>query len=118
MPFTILVAQRTHFKKLVKYIRLNDYLILNAKLSLAIDSTNKVLKFLLWDPELLAIELKNKKPGQNLPMYPLWKIDTTLNLDTCEIEFNPDIEKIIDTIDKSLILAIQNVCHNDMLVED
>jgi len=42
MEFTQLAAKSTHFKKLVKFIKLNDLLIMRCNLNLAIEVMRKV----------------------------------------------------------------------------
>lgn len=118
MPFTILAAQRTHFKRLVRYIRLNDYLVMNAKLGLAIDSTRKILDALLFDPTQVKADDKNKSYGKKFPNLPLWTIETKFTLETFDHEFHPDIQAIKDCVEKCLLEGIQIICHNDMLIED
>lgn len=70
MPFTQLAAQRTHFKRLTRYIRLADYLIINAKLSLAMDATTKVKEAVEWvKSENASNQLKQGIKTQDCPLF-------------------------------------------------
>ena len=50
MPYTQEATIRSHYKKLARYIRLCDYTIVDAKLSLSMQSALKVHKSLSIDP--------------------------------------------------------------------
>ena len=49
MPYTQEATTRTHYKKLAKYIRLTDYMIIDSKLRLITNSISNVLKILKYD---------------------------------------------------------------------
>ena len=49
MPYTQEATTRTHYKKLAKYIRLSDYMIIDSKLKLIQNSISNVLKIVKLD---------------------------------------------------------------------
>ena len=49
MPYTQEATTRTHYKKLAKYIRLTDYMMLDSKLKLITNSIHNVLKIVNLD---------------------------------------------------------------------
>lgn len=49
MPYTQEATTRTHYKKLAKYIRLTDYMIIDSKLRLIQNSIGNVLKIVQLD---------------------------------------------------------------------
>ena len=49
MPYTQEATTRTHYKKLAKYIRLSDYMIIDSKLRLIQNSITNVLKIVKLD---------------------------------------------------------------------
>lgn len=49
MPYTQEATTRTHYKKLAKYIRLTDYMLIDSKLRLIQNSIKNVLKIVNLD---------------------------------------------------------------------
>jgi len=65
----------THYKKLVKFIRLNDLIISRANLNLAIDLMKKVKEALTVTEEKKAISKNRKRRTKRMILYPLFVID-------------------------------------------
>jgi len=75
MEYTRKAAMSTHYKKLVKFIRLNDLIISRASLNLAIDLMKKVKEALIVTEEKKAISKNRKRRTRRIILYPLFVID-------------------------------------------
>lgn len=75
MEQTRKAAMSTHYKKLVKFIRLNDLIISRANLNLAIDLMKKVKEALTVTEEKKAISKNRKRRTKRMILYPLFVID-------------------------------------------
>jgi len=74
MEFTQLAAKSTHYKKLIKFIKLQDLVISRCNLNLAIDLLRKVKENLTFTEEKKNMIKSKKKFGFKLVKYPLFKI--------------------------------------------
>lgn len=66
MKFTQKAAESTHFKKLIKYIKLHDILITRCNLNLAIDILRKMKESLSFTKEKMDMIKSKKKFGRKL----------------------------------------------------
>jgi hypothetical protein len=61
MEFTQLAAQTTHFKKLVRFIKLKDIMLTRSNLQLSLDVMDKVREHLKFTDEKFEIQNNKKK---------------------------------------------------------
>jgi len=61
MEFTQLAAQTTHFKKLVRFIKLKDIMLTRSNLQLALDVMHKMREHLMFTPEKFEAQNNKKK---------------------------------------------------------
>lgn len=61
MEFTQLAAQTTHFKKLVRFIKLKDIMLTRSNLQLSLDVMDKVREHLRFTAEKFEIQNNKKK---------------------------------------------------------
>ncbi|CAG9323486.1 unnamed protein product [Blepharisma stoltei] len=110
MPYTQEAIIRTHYKRLAKFIRLCDYQIIDAKMSLSIQSAQKVLKVITFD-----YDQKDKKPNmQRRQQSPLLVINADFELRN--IFYEPDNEAVKVAIDDAILRGLTMLLNNYMLV--
>ena len=110
MPYTQEAIIRTHYARLTKYIRLCDYQIIDSKVSLSLQTTQKILFVFLAHEEA-----RQAKSGRNRKqLSPLLSISCTFNKQ--EIEFDPTDESVKQSLEDALIKGITVVCNNELLI--
>ena len=110
MPYTQESIIRTHYSRLTKYIRLCDYQIIDSKISLSLQTTQKILALFKAHEELRGVKnMRNRKQ-----LSPLLSISCSFqDLDT---EFDPSVEIIKQSVEDALIKGITVVCNNELLI--
>jgi len=109
MEFTKLAAQRTHYKKLVKFIKLNDILLTRSNLQLSIDILYKIKEHLTFTDEKFAKLKEKTKVKKNLVKYPLFIIDIEFDIKNRKFKFTPSNEEFTSTI-----MNIIGEAHNEI----
>jgi dynein heavy chain len=99
---------RTHHKRLVKFIRLCDYQLVDAKISLSMQSTRKVLSAITHD--------YNKKDTrtQRRQTQPLFVIKS--DFEQMTVLFTPDAKVVRGSVEDAITRGIAVVCNNEMLL--
>jgi len=110
MPYTQEATTRTHYKRLTKYIRLIDYMVMDSKLQLIENTITKSLNVVQADftPEG---RIRAKDRRQN----PIFEIDIWFSPDR-ELKFEPDKFELRDAIKKAVTEGIQIVCSNELFL--
>jgi dynein heavy chain len=110
MPYTQEATTRTHFKKLAKYIRLSDYMIIDSKLKLIQYSIKNVLK-------IVSLDLSaNRKyvVGDKSQQQPLF--DVNMDFEGSVINFTPGRYDVRDAIKNSITAGVDSVCRYDLFI--
>jgi len=94
MEFTQLAAQTTHFKKLVRFIKLKDIMLTRSNLQLALDVMDKMREHLQFTPEKFEMQNNKKKrmSGKQVK-YPIYKIEAVFDEQERQIIFKPSMEE-------------------------
>ena len=110
MPYTQEAIIRTHYARLTKYIRLCDYQIIDSKISLSMQTTQKILSVFLAHEEL-----RNAKAGRNRKqLSPLLSI--SCSFEGLSTNFDPNMDVIKHSLEDALIKGITVVCNNELLI--
>mmetsp|Transcript_7627 Transcript_7627/g.14387 ORF Transcript_7627/g.14387 Transcript_7627/m.14387 type:complete len:3920 (+) Transcript_7627:928-12687(+) len=99
---------RTHHKRLVKFIRLCDYQLVDAKISLSMHSTRKVLNAITHDYS------KKDARTQRRQVLPLFLVRA--DFDRMDLIFNPDAQMVRGSVEDAITRGIAVVCNNEMLL--
>ena len=103
MPYTQEATTRTHYKRLTKYIRLIDYMLMDSKLSLISNSIGNVLA-------IVSEPMANKKVQSS----PLFEIE--VNFHNRELYFAPSRFELREAIKRAITEGIQIVCNNEQFL--
>lgn len=110
MPYTQEATIRIHKKKLKKFIRLIDYLVIDAKLGMVNNSLAKTDDFLKKSHVAVATNLKN-----NGGIYPTFVIKPEFQ--NGKMIFIPSIERLTKSVDEAIIKGLHYICdQSSMLV--
>ncbi len=110
MPYTQEATTRTHFKKLAKYIRLTDYMIIDSKLKLIQNSITNVLK-------IVQLDLTGGRKylvGDKVQQTPLFEI--IVDFKDYDLYFTPNKYDIRDAIKDSITEGVNTVCRYDLFI--
>ena len=110
MPYTQEATTRTHYKKLAKYIRLSDYMIIDSKLKLIQNSISNVLKIVKLD---LSAGRKYMV-GEKIQQQPLFEI--TMDFQGYETYFVPNKYEVRDSIKNSITEGVNTVCRYELFI--
>lgn len=99
---------RTHHKRLVKFIRLCDYQLVDAKISLSMQSTRKVLSAITHDYG------KKDSRTQRRQTQPLFVVKSDFH--KMDVIFNPDAQIVRGSVEDAITRGIAVVCNNEMLL--
>ena len=105
MPYTQEAIIRTHYSKLSKYIKLCDYMIIDSKLALSLNSVLKVLEI------FTAHEGEEKARKKLLPLLVI-----NSNFEKFEILFDPSVDAIKECLEDGVLEGITVVCNNELLI--
>lgn len=103
MPYTQEATIRTHYKRLKKFIRLVDYLVLDAKLSMMNNSMVKVSEYMEGNRDVLRLDYKNNGGFPTL-------INVRADFITEEIQYIPSSNDIKRIFDEVIILGVNHIC--------
>ena len=110
MPYTQEAIIRTHYARLTKYIRLCDYQIIDSKVSLSLQTTQKILSvFLAHEEARLAKSGRNRKQLSAL-------LSVSCSFTGLKTEFDPTVEVIKQSLEDALVKGITVVCNNELLI--
>lgn len=110
MPYTQEATTRTHFKKLAKYIRLNDYMLLDSKLKLIVNSIKNIILVLTKDFSS-GIKFRIGDSFQQVPIY-----EVKVNLYDDRLCLTPNRNKIIESLNNSIDNGVKVVQQNDLFI--
>lgn len=110
MTYTQEAITRQHHKRLVKFIRLCDYQIVDWKFNLSIQSTEDVLVAIVHD----YTKKENKAGGYRQQNQPLFKIYCSIK--EMLLNFEPEAEEVERQVGESIIKGISVVCNNKLLI--
>mmetsp|Transcript_44060 Transcript_44060/g.42673 ORF Transcript_44060/g.42673 Transcript_44060/m.42673 type:complete len:158 (-) Transcript_44060:739-1212(-) len=110
MPYTQEATTRTHYKKLAKYIRLTDYMLIDSKLRLIQNSISNVLRIVKLD---LSSGLKYVI-GDKFQSVPLFEVK--LDFKDIETFFSPDKFEIREAIKNSITEGVNTVCKYELFL--
>ena len=99
MPYTQEATIRTHYRRLKKFIRLVDYLILDSKLSLMNNSVTKTVDYLDGNLELLNQKVKS---GGQLPTV----INIRASFENNSVNYNPSLNYLQKIFDDVIIYGV------------
>lgn len=102
-PYTQQSTINLHYKKLKKFIRLIDYLVLDSKMNMVNNSLVKAGKFLESAEQILAQKLRN-----NGGLIPILVIKPEFVNE--QIVFNPSLERILKSFDDTISRGLHYVC--------
>ena len=109
MPHTQEAIIRTHYKRLAKFVRLVDYLIIDAKIILSYQSNIKIKDTIKFD-----YNIKEKKSLLRRQHQPLFVIECTFS--GRELYFEPTNESINKAIYDAIIRGLTVLLNNYMLL--
>jgi len=106
MPYTQEAIIRTHYKRLSKFVRLCDYQIIDAKISLSLTFTQKVLN-------VIAVEYTrtDRRRAKRSPL-----ISVMGDFKSEHVLFLPDCENLKVAFDNSILRGLTMLLNNLMLV--
>lgn len=110
MPYTQEATTRTHYKKLAKYIRLTDYMLIQAKLKLisnSIQETHFVLK------KDFSSGQKQRCEGK-LQSCPLFEI--TVSFEGLNLQFTPSKEELKSGVKNAITDGVDAVCKYELFL--
>ena len=108
MPYTQEAIIRTHYKRLAKFVRLCDYQIIDAKVTLSYQSNLKIKSAINYD-----YYSKDKKPLLRRQNQPLFVIKA--NFQERSLDFDPTNENIKKAIYDATIRGLTILLNNYML---
>ena len=111
MPYTQEATTRTHHKKLTRYIRLVDYMLMDAKLQMIHQSTNQVEFALQQD---YSTGMKYQISESSMQSMPLFEVKVLFM--QREIFFDPACKVVKDTMENVINESIKAVCKNEPLL--
>ena len=106
MPYTQEATTWTHYKRLMKYIRLVDFLVIDAKLSLIQNSINTSLNDL---QRILTVDT-NLTFHDRMRKQPLFEIEIIFV--EWQLVFIPSKSELWEAVNKNLTEGIHLVCQN------
>lgn len=110
MPYTQEAIIRTHYLRLTKYIRLCDYQIIDSKVSLSHQSTQKILNTFKSHEEARVMKARGSRKAPN-PLLSIF-----CNFEDLTILFDPTSEDIKQSLEDALMKGITVVCNNELLI--
>ena len=109
MLYTQEATTRTHYARLVKYVRLIDYMLMDSKLSLINNSVSHALEIVREDfSNDRKIILRNK-----IQSWPLFEIEWSF---VRELYYTPSMYDLRDAIKNAVSEGIQLVCINEQFL--
>lgn len=103
MPYTQQSTINLHYKKLKRFIRLIDYLVLDSKMNMVNNSLVKAGKFLESAEQILSAKLRN-----NGGLIPILIVKPEFVGE--QIVFNPSLERILKSFDDTISRGLHYVC--------
>ena len=103
MPYTQEATIRTHYKRLKKFIRLVDYLVLDSKLSMMNNSMVKMSEYLEGNRDVVKFEYKNNGGFPTL-------INVRPDFINEEIHYIPSFLEIRKIFDEIIVLGVNHIC--------
>lgn len=108
-------TKRTHYARLIKYVRLVDYIIMDSKLSLISNSVAHAL-------EVVQEDLSNNRKviiRGKMQSCPLFEIDCSFSdyrYDGCNLTYMPSMYDLREAIKNTVSEGIQLVCTNEQFL--
>lgn len=112
MPYTQEATTRTHYKRLTKYIRLIDYMLMDSKLSLIQNSISRSLEFVQHD---YSFQGRKYIIGDKQQSCPLFEIE--LQFLERELQYVPSKYELTEAIKRAITEGMHIVCSNQIFLQ-
>ena len=106
MPYTQEATVRTHFKRLKRFVKLIDYLIIDSKLKMMNNSTVTLVNTL---KDITETYIESKDANRYFKTNPSWLI-VEVNLKELRLFYDPQVDKIRALFDEMVTKGIQKIC--------